>query len=76
MKIEPTLNVILGIQDYLYHKHSAKKELANGELKTSSLNKFNEKFKDRISTSYIISPKAFKIENNIFYLPCYMTFCL
>lgn len=45
-------------------------------FKSTSLIKFKERFKERIGTSYIISPKPFKIEDNIIYLPCYMTICL
>lgn len=45
-------------------------------FKTTSLMRFKEKFKERIGKSYIISPKPFKIEGDITYLPCYMTICL
>lgn len=45
-------------------------------FKSSSLGKFNDKFKNRIDRSYIISPKPFKVEGNVIYLPCYMTMCL
>lgn len=45
--------------------------------KTESLNRFIEKFKDRIDKVYIIHPKNFSIkENGIICLPVYMTFCL
>ena len=44
---------------------------------TTSLIKFNEKFKDRISSSYIIHPKNLKIrDDGIICIPAYMTFCL
>jgi len=45
-------------------------------FKTSSLIKFRNKFKERIGNSYIISPKPFKILDDVIYLPCYMTICL
>lgn len=44
---------------------------------TTSLNKFNKKYKERISTSYIIHPKNLYIrEDGIICIPAYMTFCL
>lgn len=44
---------------------------------TTSLEKFNETFKNRISNSYIIHPKNLTIrEDGIICIPAYMTFCL
>lgn len=43
---------------------------------TSSLERFREKFKNRIGESYIIHPKEFRIENGIIFIPPYMTMCL
>lgn len=44
---------------------------------TSSLLKFKEKYKDRISVSYIIHPKNLYVrEDGIICIPAYMTFCL
>lgn len=44
---------------------------------TTSLIKFNEKYKDRISHSYIIHPKNLSIrEDGVICIPAYMTFCL
>lgn len=45
--------------------------------KATSLEKFNEIFKSRVDSSYIIHPKNLVIkENNIIAIPIYMTFCL
>lgn len=38
-----------------------------------SMNKFRKKYKEQLSTSYIIHTSDFKIENDIVYLPIYMT---
>lgn len=43
---------------------------------TASLDKFREKFSQRIGGSYIIHPKNLKVEDNVVYLPAYMAFCL
>lgn len=43
---------------------------------TRSLEKFNEKFHSRIGRSYVIHPKNLRKEDDILYLPAYMTFCL
>ncbi len=43
---------------------------------TISLERFKEKFHERIGGSYVIHPKNLKVENSIIYLPAYMTFCL
>ena len=42
----------------------------------NSLNKFINKYKNRIDKTYIIHPKNLKIEENIIYLPAYMTMFL
>lgn len=42
----------------------------------SSLDKFKEKFKSKIGDNFIVYTKDFKIENNITYLPIYMTMFL
>ncbi|MEE3393152.1 MAG: AAA family ATPase [Lachnospiraceae bacterium] len=43
---------------------------------TTSLTDFRERFKKRISISYVIHPKNLKEENGILYIPVYMTFLL
>ncbi|MDE5796093.1 MAG: AAA family ATPase [Muribaculaceae bacterium] len=43
---------------------------------TSSLDKFDERFHERIGGSYIIHPKNLKTECNRLFIPPYMTFCL
>ena len=47
------------------------------KYKTVSLNRFIEKYKSRIETSYIIHPKNLSVnEDGIICIPAYMTFCL
>lgn len=41
-----------------------------------SLEKFNDKFGNRIGENYVIHPKNFKIEGRTLYIPAYMTICL
>lgn len=43
---------------------------------TKSLERFNEKFSDRIETSYVIHTKNYQFKNSICYIPAYMTMCL
>ena len=43
---------------------------------TTSLTKFNEKFKGRIGESYVIHTKNYSVKDGVIYLPSYMVFCL
>lgn len=43
---------------------------------TSSLDKFNEKFRSRIGCSYIIHPRNLIVKENTICIPPYMTFCI
>lgn len=43
---------------------------------TTSLEKFVEKYKDRIGEAYVIHPKNLIIKDNVIGIPPYMTFCL
>lgn len=43
---------------------------------TTSLTKFNDKFKERIGESYVVHTKNFSVDNGVIYLPSYMVFCL
>ena len=43
---------------------------------TTSLEKFVEKFKDRIGEAYVIHPKNLIVKDNVIGIPPYMTFCL
>lgn len=42
----------------------------------TSLVRFHDKFRERIGNAIVIHPKNLKIEENILYIPAYMTFCL
>lgn len=42
----------------------------------ASLDKFKKKFADKIGESYIIYTKDLKVEDDIVYIPVYMTLCL
>lgn len=43
---------------------------------TTSLTKFNAKFKGRIGGSYVVHTKNYYIKDGVIYLPSYMVFCL
>lgn len=43
---------------------------------TTSLTAFKNKYKKRVETSYVIHPKNLRIDNEIMYMPVYMTFLL
>lgn len=43
---------------------------------TKSLERFMEKFSERIDTAYVIHTKNLKVTENICYIPAYMTMCL
>lgn len=43
---------------------------------TVSLNKFKDKYKGRLNKSYIIHPSNLKVEEDVIYLPIYMTMFL
>lgn len=49
---------------------------SGSRYKTTSLNNFCVKYKDRIGEAYIIHPKNFAIKNGIICIPPYMTMCL
>lgn len=42
----------------------------------TSLERFMDKFKNRIGNGYVIHPKNLSKKDNILYIPSYMTFCL
>lgn len=43
---------------------------------TTSLERFVDKFKDRIGEAYVIHPKNLIVKDNVIGIPPYMTFCL
>lgn len=43
---------------------------------TSSLTKFNEKYRDRLAGSFIVHPKCLNISENILQIPPYMLWCI
>lgn len=43
---------------------------------TTSLDRFNNSFRQRIGRSYIIHPKNLKVQDDKLFIPAYMTFCL
>ena len=43
---------------------------------TASLERFVEKYKDRIGEAFIIHPKNLSVKDKITSIPPYMTFCL
>ena len=49
---------------------------SNKNYTTVSLEKYQNKFKKALGNSYIIHTKDLKVDNNIIYLPIYMTILL
>ncbi len=43
---------------------------------TKSLERFKDKFHQRIGCNYVIHPKNLKVEKDTIYIPAYMAFCL
>lgn len=43
---------------------------------TTSLQRFRERFRERVGHSIVIHPKNFKSDDNVVFIPAYMTFCL
>ena len=43
---------------------------------TTSLERFEDRFHQRIGGSYVIHPKNLKAEGGRLFIPAYMTFCL
>lgn len=43
---------------------------------TTSLERFMERFSERVGNGYVIHTKNLNVKNNIVYIPSYMTFCL
>ncbi len=62
--------------------NSSRSKIIPIEVKSSknytkiSLERFNEKFKERIDVSYVIHPKNLSEKDNIIFIPPYMTICL
>lgn len=46
------------------------------KYKTTSLIRFNEKYKQRVGVSYVIHPKNLVLKDDIVCIPPYMTYCL
>lgn len=46
------------------------------KYRTTSLEKFMEKYKNRIGQAYVIDTKNYRARNGIVYIPAYMTMCL
>lgn len=52
-------------------------EVKSGKRYTiTSLERFIERFSERIGNGYVIHTKNLSVNNNIMYIPSYMTFCL
>ena len=49
---------------------------ASDRYSIASLNKFMEKFKDRIGQAYVIDTKNYRRKEDVVYIPAYMTMCL
>lgn len=66
----------------LLNAYKTKQKIYPIEVKTSkkfttkSLDNFIQKYKNRIGTAYIISPKNLYFEGNVLCIPSYMAICL
>ncbi|MGM9687777.1 MAG: ATP-binding protein [Alloprevotella sp.] len=49
---------------------------SNDRYTIKSLQRFEERFRQRIGGCYVIHPKNLKVEGNCIFIPAYMTFCL
>lgn len=64
------------------NKSKTKYKVSPIEVKSSerysvkSLERFMDKFSDRVEKGYVIHTKNFMIKDNVMYIPAYMTFCL
>lgn len=71
------IDFIIANKSHINQKITPVEVKSSKNYTSTSLNKFKERFKDRISESYIIHPKNLSIrEDGIICIPAYMTFCL
>lgn len=49
---------------------------SNEKYTTSSLDRFYEKYRDRIGECYVIHPKGLEVRSGVILMPPYMTMCL
>lgn len=49
---------------------------SNDRYTIKSLQRFEERFRQRIGGCYVIHPKNLKVDGNTVFIPAYMTFCL
>lgn len=49
---------------------------SNDRYTIKSLQRFEERFRQRIGGCYVIHPKNLKVDGNTLFIPAYMTFCL
>lgn len=71
------IDFIITSNKSLTHKISPIEVKAGKKYQTKSLDRFIEKYKDRIDTAYVIHPRNLSIKTNgIVCIPSYMAFCL
>lgn len=70
------IDFLLSNQSRLKYKISPVEVKSSANYSTTSLDRFKEKFNERISACYVIHPKNLRLEKDIVKIPPYMTFCL
>ncbi len=70
------IDFIISNQSKLKYKIYPIEVKSTPRYSTSSLEKFNEKYKSRIGLSYIIHPRNLIVKDNVVCIPPYMTFCI
>lgn len=70
------IDFLLSNQSRIKYKIYPVEVKSSTNYSTTSLDRFKEKFNERISVSYVIHPKNLQIEKDIVRIPPYMTFCL
>lgn len=70
------IDFILSNKSKLKHKIFPIEVKSSESYSTTSLNRFREKFHERIGGCYVIHPKNLTLKDDVVCLPPYMTFCL
>lgn len=70
------IDFIISNNSKLKYKIYPIEEKSSKKYSTKSLERFREKYRDRIGECYIIHPKPFSVNNGFICIPPYMTMCL
>lgn len=70
------IDFLLSNRSRLNYKISPVEVKSSANYSTTSLERFKEKFNERISVCYVIHPKNLRLEKDTVRIPPYMAFCL